>query len=146
MTYLLRAVCCTALVALFACTPKNSSKMVVSAPAKAEEPSFDTLRKPAMGDAEIEENRLLEGIDIKPESAVQSDTLGPYQPSHTFEHDLIHTKIEISFDWAKKRALGKTTLTLRPWFYSTDRVSLDAKNFEIKSVSFEGRPEQLKYS
>lgn len=145
MTYLLRAVCCTALVALFACTPKNSSKMVVSAPAKAEEPSFDTLRKPAMGDAEIEENRLLEGIDIKPESSVQSDTLDPYQPSHTFEHDLIHTKIEISFDWAKKRAIGKTTLTLRPWFYSTDRVSLDAKNFEIKSVSFEGRPEQLKY-
>jgi aminopeptidase N len=145
MTHLLRAVCCTALVVFFACTPKNSGKMTSTEPVKSEEPSFDTLRKPEMGESEAEDMELLEGIDVKPAEAVQSDSLLPYNPSHTFEHDLIHTKIEISFDWAKKRAPGKTTLTLRPWFYSTDRVTLDAKNFDIKSVTFDGRTEPLKY-
>ena len=72
------------------------------------------------------------------------DSLAPYNPSHTFEIDLIHTKLELSFDWAKKRANGKATLTMRPWFYATDKVTLDAKNFDIQSITFYGKAEQLK--
>ncbi|MCB9306915.1 MAG: hypothetical protein H6565_09985 [Lewinellaceae bacterium] len=93
------------------------------------------------------EYAITDAADVMPddEGEGMSDTLPPYNPSHTFEHDLIHTKIEISFDWAQKRANGKATLTLRPWFYATDKATLDAKNFDIKSVTFEGKSEQLKY-
>ncbi|MEQ1746087.1 MAG: M1 family metallopeptidase, partial [Saprospiraceae bacterium] len=62
-----------------------------------------------------------------------------------FEHDLIHTKLELSFDWAKKRAIGRATLSLRPWFYATDKLTLDAKNFDIHYVGFEGKKDSLKY-
>ncbi len=112
---------------------------------------WDTMGKGVMGapaDTElIEERMLVDGIEVKPQSAPVAlpDTLPHYNPSHTFEIDLIHEKIEISFDWAKKRALGKATLTLRPWFYATDKVTLDAKNFDIQSVVMEGQTEQLKY-
>ena len=140
-----------ALVIVFAlwsaCTPKTGQK-TASTPPTASELAWDTLRKPTLGDeeeAEIPEEYSLEGVDIRPEKAVQLDTLAPYNPSHTFEHDLLHTKIEISFDWAKKHANGKATLTLRPWFYATDQVTLDAKNFDLKSVTFEGKTEPLKY-
>jgi aminopeptidase N len=74
-----------------------------------------------------------------PALAQTADTLARYQPSATQEHDLRHARIELSFDWAKRRALGRATLTLSPWFYATDRVTLDAKNFDIKSVALAGQ-------
>ena len=130
-----------------ACTPKTGQTTASTPPQPASEPAWDTLGKPTMGDetVEVPTEYSLEGVDVRPTDPVRLDTLAPYNPSHTFEHDLIHTKIEISFDWVKKRANGKATLTLRPWFYATDRVTLDAKNFDIKSVTFDGKTEPLKY-
>lgn len=77
-------------------------------------------------DEEPLEYTLLDDVNIEPQAQENLDSLRPYNASHTFEVDLIHTKIEISFDWAKKRANGKATLTMRPWFYATDKVTLDA--------------------
>ncbi|HMX40657.1 MAG TPA: M1 family metallopeptidase, partial [Saprospiraceae bacterium] len=132
-----------------ACTPKPGSKMVSTPPAPpAETVTWDTIGKPVLGEDDEEapaEYNLMDGAEVRPQSAPMADTLPRYQASHTFEHDLIHTKVELSFDWAKKRANGRATLTLRPWFYATDRVTLDAKNFDIKSVTFEGKTEPLRY-
>lgn len=140
----------TALVALFtlilACTPKTG-KQISSTPNPPDEPAkWDSLGKPITGEDEkpLEYNALDE-VNVQPESESNPDSLAPYNASHTFEVDLIHTKIEISFDWAKKRANAKATLTMRPWFYPTDQVSLDAKNFDIHSVTFDGKSEPLKY-
>jgi len=139
-----------AFVFAVACTPKSADKMAASkTPVQMSEPvAWDTMGKPLVGDEAEEpaEYSLMDGAEIRPESAPQSDTLPVYNASHTFEHDLIHTKIELSFDWAQKRANGKATLTLRPWFYTTDKVTLDAKNFDIKSVVFDGKTEPLKYT
>ncbi len=141
------------LIALYAaCTPKTGAS-TASTPVTPSEPVvWDTMGKPLMGEEEEEENAeepaeyaYTDAAEVTPDSEHVSDTLPPYNPSHTFEHDLIHTKIEISFDWPKKRANGKATLTLRPWFYATDQVTLDAKNFDIKTVTFDGKNEALKY-
>ncbi len=151
----MRSLSLTALFASFilylACTPKTGTN-TASTPAEPAPPAvWDTMGKPQLGEEEEGEEpaeyTFTDEAEIRPDSdgAALSDTLAPYNPSHTFEHDLIHTKIEISFDWPKKRANGKATLTLRPWFYSTDKVTLDAKNFDIKSVTYDGKPEQLKY-
>lgn len=109
----------------------------------AEPMMYDSIGKPLLG----------EGDDLPPIEfsfeepvALNQDSLIPYNASHTFEVDLIHTKVELSFDWAKKRANGKATLTMRPWFYATDHVTLDAKNFDIHSVTLEGKNEALKYA
>ena len=131
-----------------ACTPKTGSKTATTVPTPPTEPAaWDTLGKPLTGedDEAPAEYNLMDGAEITPEAAEMSDTLPPYNASHTFEHDLIHTKVELSFDWVKKRANGKATLTLRPWFYATDKVTLDAKNFDIKSVTFDGKADALKY-
>ncbi|MBL7781443.1 MAG: DUF3458 domain-containing protein [Saprospiraceae bacterium] len=141
-----------ALVAAFslymACTPKSGTNMA-STPTPAQEPAvWDTMGKPVMGDEPEEEPveyAAFDEAEVRPEPAANPDTLAPYNPSHTFEHDLIHTKIEISFDWEKKRANATATLTLRPWFYATDKLTLDAKNFDIHSVTYVGKTEQLKY-
>ena len=58
----------------------------------------------------------------------------PLRSSKRRLHDLIHTKLEVKFDWKKQHLLGKATLLLRPYFYPQDSVVLDAKGFDIHSV------------
>lgn len=76
----------------------------------------------------------------------------PYRASKPRVHDLLHTKLEVSFDWQKRHLLGKATLLLRPYFYPQDSVVLDAKGFDIHSVKIitsngtQEFEEALKYS
>jgi aminopeptidase N len=58
-----------------------------------------------------------------------------YKPSRTLKTDLIHTKLEIEPIWESAELKGKATLTLKPHFYSTDSVFLDAKGMEIQNVT-----------
>lgn len=144
MKYLFSAATFAAFFFYLACTPKSAPKITETPPPPPSEPAvWDTMGKPLMGegDADAPLEYRFDEISVTPEDL---DTLRPYNPSHTFEVDLIHTKVELSFDWAKKRANGKATLTLRPWFYATDKVTLDAKNFDIHSVTFDGKNDALK--
>jgi aminopeptidase N len=59
---------------------------------------------------------------------------GPYQPSKTLKNDLVHTKLEVSFDWQKKYLNGTATLTFKPYFYPQSILELDAKGMDIHSV------------
>jgi aminopeptidase N len=58
-----------------------------------------------------------------------------YRASNTRSNDLLHTKLEVSFDWQKSYLFGKATLTLKPYFYSTDKLFLNARGMEIKEVA-----------
>ena len=59
----------------------------------------------------------------------------PYRAARTRQHDLLHTRLAVRFDWEKHHLLGTATLELRPYFYPQTNVVLDAKGFEIHSVS-----------
>lgn len=58
-----------------------------------------------------------------------------YQPARTRAFDLLHTRLEVSFDWAKAQMPGKAWLKLKPYFYATKELVLDAKGFEMKRVA-----------
>ncbi|MDB4438925.1 M1 family metallopeptidase [bacterium] len=68
-----------------------------------------------------------------------------YQPSATRKHDLIHTKLELAFDWQKQHVLGKATLDLKPMFYETNTLVLDAKVFDIHSISLNNKDLTYEY-
>ncbi|MDP4588212.1 MAG: hypothetical protein NWS86_08535, partial [Flavobacteriales bacterium] len=57
-----------------------------------------------------------------------------YHPSERKVNDLLHTKLNVSFDWQNLELDGVATLTLKPWFYPTSRLILDAKNMLIHNV------------
>jgi aminopeptidase N len=57
-----------------------------------------------------------------------------YNPSYNRRNDLIHTTLDVRFDWKRQFLLGKATLTLKPLFYPTDSLRLDAKGFDINKV------------
>jgi len=62
-------------------------------------------------------------------------------------YDLLHTKLQLSFDWDNEHVLGLAELSLTPIFYPVEQVRLDAKNFDIKTVvdAESGRKLQYQY-
>ena len=77
--------------------------------------------------------------DSLKQAQIKKDTIKtvpllPLRASKRRLHDLLHTKLEVKFDWKKQHVLGKATLLLRPYFYAQDSVVLDAKGFDIHSV------------
>ncbi len=59
----------------------------------------------------------------------------PYQASITQNQDLVHTKLDVRFDYLKQYLYGKASITLHPHFLSTNKLVLDAKGMDIKAVS-----------
>ncbi len=55
--------------------------------------------------------------------------------SYPKTNELVHTKLDVHFDYDNAFMDGKEWLTLKPHFYATDSVLLDAKGMEIKEVA-----------
>ena len=58
-----------------------------------------------------------------------------YRGTYPRINDLVHTKLEVSFDYNKSWMYGKEWVTLQPHFYNTDSLTLDAKGMEIKEIA-----------
>lgn len=58
-----------------------------------------------------------------------------YRETPEVLHDLIHTKLDATFDYSKSYLNGKVWITLKPHFYATDSLLLDAKGMDIHKVS-----------
>jgi aminopeptidase N len=58
-----------------------------------------------------------------------------YRASVEKKHALIHTKLEASFDIPKSYLYGKAWLTVKPHFYASNELELDAKGMDIKEVA-----------
>lgn len=50
-------------------------------------------------------------------------------------NDLVHTKLDARFDYSKSQMNGKVWITLKPHFYATDSLTLDAKAMDIHKVA-----------
>jgi aminopeptidase N len=68
---------------------------------------------------------------------VQADdpALKIYQASATKINDLIHTKLDVRFDYKKHYLYGKEWVTIKPHMYPTDSLRLDAKGMDIKTIA-----------
>jgi len=58
-----------------------------------------------------------------------------YRATSTKINDLVHTKLNASFNYAKSQLNGQVWITLQPHFYATDSLQLDAKGMDIKLVA-----------
>ncbi len=69
-----------------------------------------------------------------------------YNPSRTLLTDLIHTKLEVSFNWEKSRLNGKATITAKQHFHASDSLILDAKGMDILAVEMNAKKLAYSYS
>jgi aminopeptidase N len=61
--------------------------------------------------------------------------LHEYRAAATKLHDLVHTKLEIKLDYDKSWLYGKAWITLKPHFYSTDSLLMDAQGMDIHQIA-----------
>ncbi|MDF7818043.1 M1 family metallopeptidase [Runella sp. MFBS21] len=59
---------------------------------------------------------------------------GPYRPTRALKNDILHTQLEMRFDWLRQHALGSAIITFKPYFYPQSTLELDAKGLEIKGI------------
>ena len=70
-----------------------------------------------------------------PEVTVEAPTINDYHASVTKSFDLIHTKLDVSFDWDKRYLMGEATISMKPHFYPAATIYLDARGMEINRVA-----------
>ena len=76
------------------------------------------------------------------EGALQAptvDEITDYHESRTQRNDLVHTKLDVRFDWEKTYLYGKANLTFTPYYYPVNTINIDAKGFDIQSVELVGK-------
>ncbi|HEY8971920.1 MAG TPA: hypothetical protein VIM64_22615, partial [Puia sp.] len=64
--------------------------------------------------------------------------LAHYRGTPELVNDLVHIKLDVRFDYKKCYLYGKEWVTLRPHFYQTDSLRLDAKGMDIGKVMMAG--------
>lgn len=70
-----------------------------------------------------------------PEVTVNSENQNKnYFASYTRKSDIIHTKLDIKLNWDSCFVYGKANLKVRPYFYASDELELDAKGFTINEI------------
>ncbi|MDD2984232.1 MAG: M1 family metallopeptidase [Crocinitomicaceae bacterium] len=69
-----------------------------------------------------------------------------YHATRTQLTSLVHTKLNVEFDWNKSWMIGQADLTLKPYFYASDSLFLDAKGMEIKKITINGKDLTYKYN
>ncbi|NCD68227.1 M1 family metallopeptidase [Mucilaginibacter agri] len=84
-------------------------------------------------------------------SAVHAQSNNPmsiYRETTPKINDLIHTKLDVRFDYKKRYMYGKEWVTIKPHMYPTDSLRLDAKGMDIKNISVvkNGRNFPLKFT
>jgi len=92
---------------------------------------------------------LVAGFAVMAQPGAQADTAWKsiYRETATKINKLVHTKLDVKPDFSKSYLYGKAWITLQPYFYPTDSLTLDAKGMEFKKVALlkGGKELPLKY-
>jgi aminopeptidase N len=80
---------------------------------------------------------ILPGLRAQQQEEAAPDTSWKkqYRESAPRINDLVHTKLDVKFDYPKSQMNGKAWITLAPHFYPTDSLTLDAKGMDIHKVA-----------
>ncbi len=120
-------------------SPTDISDVTLDPSLMVEERQLDTLYVTA---PPIESS---ENSEAEPEFEFTNDT---YNESSERKNDLLHTKLDLRFDWQKEAVIGKAELTLKPLFYPSSKLVLDAKGFDLKEINVldgKGNPLGFRY-
>src|SRR5690606_22566356 len=78
------------------------------------------------------------------EKAIQN-----YRGSRERKFDLLHTSLDLRFDYENQWVIGEAILTVKPYFFEQETLELDAKDFDMHNVWLqqdqEERPLALRY-
>ncbi|AEL26313.1 Peptidase M1 membrane alanine aminopeptidase [Cyclobacterium marinum DSM 745] len=99
--------------------------------------SASTIKPEPMATDRIPTDSLKDGGQVHESEAAfeQELRLREYRGSRSRDFDLLHTNLELAFDYKNRTVEGNAILTLKPYAYPQEELVLDAKDFEIHKVS-----------
>ncbi len=105
------------------------SRQLLPESAPLEEVTIDSTE---VSDSEsiVEENGLVE---------LRENEISEHNPSATREFDILHTDLDLLFDFSRQAVQGKVVLTLKPYAKDQNVLVLDAKDFELGKILFSER-------
>ena len=74
-------------------------------------------------------------LDTKIFAQSEKQTAKDYQETPARVNDLIHTKLDVRFDYGKKYLYGKEWVTIKPHFYPADSLRLDARGMGTRKIA-----------
>jgi aminopeptidase N len=88
------------------------------------------------------------GTAMAQTAPAENPALKIYRETPAKINDLVHTKLDVRFDYKKRYMYGKEWVTLKPHFYPTDSLRLDAKGMDLKSIAIvkNGKNVPLKFT
>lgn len=60
---------------------------------------------------------------------------GPYKAERTQKNNILYTRLDVRFDWQRQQLPATAVIKFQPHFYDQNTIELDARGFDIKSVS-----------
>ena len=79
-------------------------------------------------------NSMMESISLDT-MAISDTESARYNPSATRVNDILHTRLEVSFNIPAQQLFGKATIDVKPYFFPVDSLILDAKSFDIYRIA-----------
>ena len=79
-------------------------------------------------------------------SAQTKDPLSIYRSEKDKKNVLEHTKLKVSFNFKDKQLNGEAWVTLKPYFYETNKVTLDAKAMLLHTISLNNKELPYNYN
>ncbi len=114
-----------AVLLAFGCSTTKTT--AVEAPVVVEVRNLDTMTvTPAT-------NGIIEDVEA-PAAPVIPNERPVYREAYKRTHDLLHTRLDLRFNWEKEQVIGKATLKLTPLFRPSNTLVLDAKGFSFNSI------------
>ncbi len=96
--------------------------------------------KKSTSDLEGTQHVMLDTMTVTAYDTPDGDGNKPdYKPARDRKWDLIHTSLDLSFDWLKESVMGTATLKLTPLFYTQTDLQIDAVNFDIHQLKVNGQ-------
>lgn len=77
---------------------------------------------------------VIDGNDPDMVENTQPKQVFPYRAAFERKFDLIHTKLDLKFDFSKQWVIGIVELTLKPYFFAQKQLVLDAKGMDVNSI------------
>ncbi|MBW3468868.1 M1 family aminopeptidase [Arthrospiribacter ruber] len=76
-------------------------------------------------------------VDLKKNERVKKleAKIAEYRGTRTRDFDLLHTSLDLRFDYENEWVNGEAVLTVKPYFFPQKVLTLDAKDFEIHNIS-----------
>ena len=77
---------------------------------------------PKVFDLSQYDQQLLDTVVVSAPRNINTESKNPYRSTSERTIDLLHTKLDLNFDWENEAVLGVAALTFSPLFYPTSAI------------------------